>query len=103
LDYLRKGGKGQVLNCAYGHGSSVSEVIETVRKVSGVNFNVETAPRRAGDPAEIVATGEKIRSVLGWKPQYDDLETIVTHALAWERKLMDQSRQADARAALATV
>jgi UDP-glucose 4-epimerase len=103
LDYLRKGGKGQVLNCAYGHGSSVSDVIETVRKVSGVNFNVETAPRRAGDPAEIVATGEKIRSVLGWKPQYDDLETIVTHALAWERKLMDQSRQADARAALATV
>ena len=58
-----------------------------VKRVSGVNFKVEVAPRRPGDPAQIVAVSDHARMKLGWKPQYDDLAAIVTHALAWERKL----------------
>jgi UDP-glucose 4-epimerase len=87
LDYLRRGGASVTLNCGYGRGFSVLEVIETVKRVSGVDFKVEIAPRRAGDPAQIVATSDRARAVLKWQPQFDDLETIVTHALAWERKL----------------
>ncbi len=89
LDYLRAGGKGTVINCAYGHGSSVSEVIDTVKRISGVDFPVTLDERRAGDPPEIVATGEKIRSLLGWQPRFDHLDTIVTHALAWEKRLKE--------------
>jgi UDP-glucose 4-epimerase len=77
----------QTLNCGYGHGFSVLEVIETVKRVSGVDFKVETAARREGDPARIVANSQQARSILGWEPRYDDLSTIVTHALAWEREL----------------
>jgi hypothetical protein len=66
----------------------VLEVIETVKRVSGVDFKVETAPRRAGDPARIVASSERVRTTLGWQPRFDDLSTIVAHALAWERELM---------------
>jgi len=91
LDYLRSGGKGTVINCAYGHGSSVREVIDTVKKISGVDFPVTLADRRLGDPPEIVATGEKIRSLLGWQPRFDHLDTIVTHALAWEQHLKDRT------------
>ena len=87
LDYLRKGGESAVFNCGYGHGHSVREVIDTVKKVSGVDFPVEVAPRRPGDPPALVAAAEKIRSVLGWQPQFDDLEEIVASALAWERHL----------------
>ena len=76
------------LNCGYGHGFSVLEVIEAVKQVAGVDFKVEIAPRRPGDPAQIVAASNSIRSMLGWRPQYDDLATIVGHALAWERELM---------------
>jgi len=90
LAYLRSGGKGTVLNCAYGHGSSVREVIETVKEVSGVDFPVALAERRPGDPPEIVATGEKIREVLGWKPRFDQLDQIVAHAIAWEKHLIEQ-------------
>jgi UDP-glucose 4-epimerase len=86
LNHLRNGGGNQILNCGYGTGYSVFEVIETVKRVSGVDFPVELAPARAGDPAAIVASAGKIRSTLGWQPKYDDLETIVRHALAWERK-----------------
>ena len=89
LDYLRAGGEGTVINCAYGHGSSVSEVIDTVKRISGVDFPVTLDERRAGDPPEIVATGEKIRSLLGWQPRFDHLDTIVTHALAWEKRLKE--------------
>jgi len=63
-------------------------VIDTVKKASGVDFKVERGPRRPGDPAQIVAQSDKIRSLIGWQPQFDDLTTVVNHALAWERKLM---------------
>jgi UDP-glucose 4-epimerase len=92
LDYLRSGGESTTLNCAYGHGYSVREVVAAVREVSGVNFRVDEGPRRAGDPASITATGEKVRRVLGWQPKYDDLKTMVTHALNWERYLMTRNR-----------
>ncbi len=88
LHYLRSGGIPLTLNCGYGHGFSVREVIETVKRVSAIDFKVENAPRREGDPARIVAASERIRDALGWHPRYDDLPTIVTHALAWERQLM---------------
>jgi UDP-glucose 4-epimerase len=87
LAYLRAGGDSATLNCGYGHGFSVLEVIDTVKRVSGVDFAVECAMRRAGDPTQIVASSDRIRSLLGWQPQLDDLAVIVSHALAWERKL----------------
>jgi UDP-glucose 4-epimerase len=87
LAYLRAGGDPTTLNCGYGHGFSVLEVIETVKRVSGVDFPVAFAARRAGDPARIVAASDRVRAVLGWQPRFDDLATIVTHALAWERAL----------------
>jgi UDP-glucose 4-epimerase len=87
LAYLRGGGASTTLNCGYGRGFSVLEVIDTVKRVSGVDFTVETAPRRAGDPAQIIAGSERIRAVLGWRPQLDDLAIIARHALDWERRL----------------
>jgi UDP-glucose 4-epimerase len=69
------------------HGFSVREVGEVVKRVSGVDFKVESAPRRPGDPAQIVAASNRAHAVLGWTPQYDDLSTIIAHALAWEQKL----------------
>jgi UDP-glucose 4-epimerase len=68
----------------------VLDVIETVKRISGVDFNVELADRRAGDPAQVVAAAERIRSELGWHPQYDDLSTIIAHALKWEDALRDK-------------
>jgi UDP-glucose 4-epimerase len=88
LRHLRSGGQSLTLNCGYGHGFSVLEVIEAVKRASGADFNVEMAPPRAGDPAQIVADCRQARSVLGWQPRFDDLSIIVTHALAWERALM---------------
>jgi UDP-glucose 4-epimerase len=88
LHYLRSGRTPLTLNCGYGHGFSVREVIETLKRVSGIDFEVDNAPRREGDPARIVAASERIRDALGWHPRYDDLSTIVAHALAWERQLM---------------
>lgn len=87
LAHLRAGGKSLTLNCGYGHGFSVLEVIETVKRVAGVDFAVDHAPPRPGDPAAIVANSQRLRDLVGWRPQFDDLATIVTHALAWERKL----------------
>lgn len=87
LAYLRRGGASTVCNCGYGHGASVRQVIEMVKKVSGADFKVEVAPRRAGDPAVIVARADRAREVLGWKPKRDDLEEIVRQALDWERRL----------------
>jgi UDP-glucose 4-epimerase len=92
LAYLRADGASAVLNCGYGRGFSVLEVIDTVKRVSGVDFKVEFAGRRAGDPARIVAASDRIRSALAWRPQFDDLQTIVGHALAWERKLGTRNR-----------
>lgn len=93
LRHLRSGGASLTLNCGYGHGFSVLEVIETVKRVSGVDYKVKYAPRREGDPARIVAGSERIRSALHWQPHYDDLATIVAHALDWERKLVKKPRE----------
>lgn len=89
LDYLRKGGTSEIFNCGYGRGFSVLDVIETVRRVSGVNerMDVRYAPRRPGDPPQIVAASDKLRAALGWRPELDHLPTIVEHALRWERDL----------------
>jgi UDP-glucose 4-epimerase len=90
LRYLRAGGASLTLNCGYGHGFSVREVIDTVKRASGSDFLVEAARRRQGDPARIVAASERIRDILGWRPRFDDLSTIVGHALDWERRLMNR-------------
>jgi len=87
LAYLRGGGQSVTLNCGYGRGYSVLETIEAVRRVSMRNFAVSHAPRRPGDVMTMVADTSRIRLLLDWTPQYDDLETIATHALAWEEKL----------------
>jgi UDP-glucose 4-epimerase len=92
LTYLRNGGTPATLNCGYGRGYSVLEVVENVKRVSGVDFKIEFAGRRAGDPAEIVAACDRARITLRWQPRFDDLRIIVTHALAWERKLLTRSR-----------
>jgi UDP-glucose 4-epimerase len=88
LAYLRAGGDSITLNCGYGRGFSVLEVIETLKQVSGVDFKVEFTGRRVGDPAQIVAASDRARALLTWQPHFDHLPTIVTHALAWERKLL---------------
>ena len=87
LSYLRGGGSSVTLNCGYGRGYSVLETIETVRRLSMRNFAVQYAPRRPGDIMAMVADTSRIRMLLDWTPRHDDLETIATHALAWEEKL----------------
>jgi len=87
LAHLRAGGDSLALNCGSGRGFSVLDVIETVKRGSGVDFKVTRSPRRAGDPTAIIANVDRIRAKLGWVPRYDDLDTMVGQALAWERKL----------------
>lgn len=87
LDYLRSGGKSVTLNCGYGHGYSVLEVLKTAEKVAGKPLDIRYAPRRAGDLAAIAADSSKLRQLLNWQPRFDNLETIVQHALQWEQKL----------------
>ncbi len=87
LDYLRKGGESLICNCGYGKGFSVFEVIDIIKQVSGIDFEVRITERRAGDPASLVAAAGHIASALGWTPNYDDLAVIVGQALAWERHL----------------
>jgi UDP-glucose 4-epimerase len=87
LNYLAAGGGSDMLNCGYGRGASVLEVLEAVKRISGVDFPVREGPRRAGDPPALVAGNGKIKRVLGWAPRYDDLDTIVRSALEWERNL----------------
>ncbi len=87
LAYLRKGGESATFNCGYGRGASVMEVIASVKRVSGVDFPVVLGPRREGDSAELIADVSRIRAMLPWTPRFQDLDTIVTHALAWERGL----------------
>ncbi len=84
LDYMVNGGDSKVLNCGYGRGFTVREVIDVVKRVSGVDFPVTETGRRAGDPAALMADNTLIRETLGWQPDYDDLETIVRTALQWE-------------------
>jgi UDP-glucose 4-epimerase len=99
LSYLRDGGPSATLNCGYGRGYSVLETIEAVRRISGRNFAVQYAPRRPGDIMTMVADVSRIRATVDWTPQYDDLETIARHALAWEEKLF-QERHGDIRQAV---
>lgn len=84
LEYLNQGGKSDVFNCGYGHGYSVKEVIETAKKVTGIDFPVEETGRREGDPAVLVADSTKLKKTLGWKPRYDNLEFIIKTAWNWE-------------------
>lgn len=86
LHYLDAGGESAILNCGYGQGYSVREVARQVSQVSGVDFSVEEVPRRAGDPPALVADNRRIRAVLGWQAQYDNLERIVADAWRWEQK-----------------
>lgn len=88
LDYLQNGGESTTLNCGYGHGFSVRDVINAINKENGSPITVEEMPRRAGDPPELISVADKIRSTIGWQPQYDDLNLIVRTSLAWEKKLL---------------
>jgi len=91
LAYLRGGAPSLVCNCGYGRGYSVRQVVEVVKRVSGVDFKVNSAPRRAGDPAAIVAKADLVRRELGWRPRRDDLDAIVRQALDWERRLHNRA------------
>ena len=86
LDYLRRGGKSETLNCGYGHGYSVREVLDAVQRVNGESLTIREEGRRAGDPPALVARADRIKGLLGWTPRYDDLDVIVKTSLNWERK-----------------
>ena len=89
LHYLSSGGESVTLNCGYGRGYSVKQVIDAVRRQSGVELQVIESDRRAGDPPSLIAVAERIRTALGWRPRYDDLDVIVKTALDWERRLAE--------------
>ena len=91
IDHLRAGGESQILNCGYGHGYSVREVLDMVARVHGSPLNIIEQGRRAGDPPALIAGATKVREVLGWIPRYDDLEEIARSSLNWERKLAERS------------
>ena len=93
LDYILQEQQNLLVNCGYGHGFSVREVVDTVSKVAGEELPVSIGPRRPGDVPCIVATSEMIRDALDWTPQYDDIEMIVRTALDWERKLVNQGHE----------
>jgi len=91
VDYLRSGAASTTLNCGYGHGYSVREVLQMVTRVNGGKpLNVSESPRRAGDPPSLVAVAERIRQVLGWTPRFDDLATIAKSQLEWEFRLLKE-------------
>ncbi len=90
LDYLRSDGASLTLNCGYGHGYSVREVLDSVARVGGQPLNIVEMPRREGDLAKLIACSDRLKQVLDWQPQYDDLDFIVRTALQWERKLASQ-------------
>ena len=91
LGYLRSGGASTTLNCGYGHGYSVREVLRAVERAAGRPLVVREEPRRPGDPPSLIAKAERVRSVLGWQPRHDDLDEIVRDSLNWERKVLTQS------------
>jgi UDP-glucose 4-epimerase len=101
LRYLADGGPSATWNCGYGRGYSVFEVIEAVRKVSGRNFPVQHADHRPGDVMTMIADTRRIQSAIDWTPRFNDLETIASHALAWEEKLVRERPQPERRAATA--
>lgn len=88
LDYLADNGTSVTLNCGYGRGYSVLEIIDALKRICGRDFPVSVAPRRPGDIDAIIAATDRIRRTLAWSPQYDDVDTILRHALAWERHLV---------------
>ena len=90
LDYLRNGGESQTLNCGYGHGYSVREVISMVNQLHGQPIKTIEEPRRAGDPPSLVARAERVRKILGWAPKHDDLSVIVKSQLEWEKRLLKE-------------
>lgn len=92
LTYLRQGGTSLVANCGYGHGFSVKEVLQSVERVAGHHFDVRQAPRRPGDPASVVSNPTRAKTILKWAPKYDNLDTIVTHALNWEAHLSKRNQ-----------
>jgi len=87
LGYLRSGGASATFNCGYGKGASVFEVIDAVRRASGRDFPVDVSGRRPGDAPALVANVDRIRAALPWRPRFQNLDTIVAHALAWEKQL----------------
>ncbi|WP_305041291.1 UDP-glucose 4-epimerase GalE [Geoalkalibacter sp.] len=87
LDHLAAGHGSGVFNCGYGHGYSVKEVVAVARQVTGIDFRVEEAPRRAGDPPALVADSRRLRQATGWQPRHDDLDFIVRTAWEWEKRL----------------
>jgi UDP-glucose 4-epimerase len=87
LTYLMDTKRSDVMNCGYGHGFSVREVVEMAKKVTGVDFSVQDAPRRAGDPPALTADSTKLKNTTGWKPNHDNLEFIIKTAWEWEKKL----------------
>ncbi|ABA58797.1 UDP-galactose 4-epimerase [Nitrosococcus oceani ATCC 19707] len=93
LDYLKQGGKSTTLNCGYGHGYSVREVLDAVQRVHGRPIKIVKHPRRPGDPPRLVAAAQQVRNVLGWQPKYDNLDFIVKTSLNWEYKLLARDRQ----------
>lgn len=94
LAYLRSGGASTTFNCGYGRGASVFEVIDAVRRASGRDFTVEVSGRRPGDPPALVANVERIHAALPWRPRFQNLDTIVAHALAWEKQLATRRKSA---------
>ncbi|PHS72597.1 MAG: UDP-glucose 4-epimerase GalE [Cycloclasticus sp.] len=90
LDYLRNNGTSATLNCGYGHGFSVKDVIKAINEEHGSPINVEENPRRAGDPAQLISIADEIRQKIGWQPQYDNLNFIIRTSLDWEAKLAKQ-------------
>lgn len=94
LDHLRAGGESLTLNCGYGRGYSVLDLLDAVQQVSGRVLDVRARARRAGDIPIMVAAADRIRQKLAWAPRYDDMETIVRHALAWENTLLERRKAA---------
>ena len=93
LEYLEKGGESVTLNCGYGQGFSVREVLKAVEKAHGSPLNIVEEARRAGDPPSLIAKADKIKDLLGWEPKYNDLDTIVTTALEWEKVLQNKKKR----------
>ncbi len=91
LAHLRNGGKSGIFNCGYGRGFSVKEVVDRVKAVTGVDFDVRLVPRRAGDPPAIIANSTRIQKELGWVPSHAELDGIVADAYNWEKKLMTRN------------
>ena len=93
LRHLSTNKSSLVLNCGYGHGSSVRQVLQAVKKASGIDLRIVDGPRRAGDVPEVVADSQKLRRILGWQPRYDNLDTIVAHAYAWELQMRARDKK----------